>query len=346
MKTLKILAFIFLVIIIYILYTFVSTGFFREINNSSDFLITKYELPGVEDMEISYEDQFIILSSDNRKSRRNGQPVQGGLFYFDLNDPDKSPYLLSESFSSTLYPHGISLKKIGKGKYRLWVVNHPEGRHTIEVFDLEKSNLIHVNTLTDEMLISPNDIVAIDSVRFYVTNDHGFDSKLGLLAENYLGLSVSDVVYFDGRQFTQAAKGIAYANGIAFDASRSILYVASPRTFSVKVYGLEEGGKLNHHTDIYTGSGVDNLVIDPNGDIWSGAHPNLLQFTSYAQGNSKKAPSEVIKINLIKDNQYKVRSIYVDDGSTVSASSVALPFQDKIFVGNVMDEYFVQLQKK
>ncbi len=78
--------------------------------------------------------------------------------------------------------------------------------------------LRHVRTVGDrEHLISPNDLVALDGDRFYVTNDHGARQALLRVLEDGAGLPWSTVVFYDGSRFHTVATRIEFANGIALD---------------------------------------------------------------------------------------------------------------------------------
>jgi len=90
---------------------------------------------------------------------------------------------------------------------------------------------------------------------------------------------------------------------------------------------------------------VDNIELDENGKLWIGSHPKLLSFTSYAAGGSEIAPSEIVTIAYHSQDQYEVESIYENDGSHMSASTVAIPYQGKVYVGNVMDDHFIVLDQ-
>ncbi|MGB0929850.1 MAG: hypothetical protein ACPGVB_03690 [Chitinophagales bacterium] len=78
--------------------------------------------------------------------------------------------------------------------YKLWVINHVEGKHSIEIFHLRGDSLTHLETLKEDMMINPNDIVAVGENEFYFTNDHTYTSKIGTLAEGYLGLKTANVM--------------------------------------------------------------------------------------------------------------------------------------------------------
>ncbi len=324
----------------FVLYTFLSTGYFREVNNSENYqIIAEIQLIGAEDLTIAYEDRFMIISQDDRSGRRDGKPTQGHLYYLDLDSGNFTPKKLTSNYSRPFYPHGISLLKVDSGHYQLLVVNHARG-HTIEKFKLLGDTLIHIATFRDKSMISPNDVIALDKSSFYFTNDHGYNSKLGRMAEDYLGLAASNVVLYNGA-YQVVADGIRYANGVNISKDRSQLLVASPRGFELKYYDIAEDGKLTHDRDIDVGSGIDNIEVDEDGSLWMGSHPNLLGFTFYAAGKKEIAPSEIIKIS-----GDTIESLYVNDGSLMSASSVVASYKDLLFVGTVMDEKVVILKEK
>ncbi|MDY8134475.1 SMP-30/gluconolactonase/LRE family protein [Aquimarina sp. 2201CG5-10] len=344
--TKKIIFFILALLIIFVLHTLITTGFFRSIENHFEgTVIKKIKLPGAEDITISRSENFALISSTRRGVYPPQEEEKGGLYTMDLQNGNFDITPLTTSFAESFAPHGISM--IQKDSiYKILAINHTEKGHSIEVFSLEKDLAIHKKTITDPLLISPNDVVLIDENRFYVTNDHGYTKGIGKLLEEYAGLSASNVLYYDGKEFKEVASGIAYANGINYDSNRNLLYVASPRGFLIKVYKRLEDGSLDFIEDIDCDTGVDNIEIDPEGNLWTAGHPNLLRFTAYAKGDKETAPSEILKINYRGENDYTVEKIYLDDGSTMSASSVATPFKDLILTGNVMDDAFLVLKRQ
>jgi len=153
------------------------------------------------------------------------------------------------------------------------------------------------------------------------------------------------VGYFNGETAEKKVGRIGYANGIQFDAAKRLLYVASVRAFQVKVYEVDENWNLTLLEDIPTKTGVDNIELDESGTLWIGAHPNLMAFAGYAAGKSPRAPSEVIRISY-QASSATVTSIYSDPGTEVSGSSVALPWGNFLFIGNVMDSKVLVLKKE
>ena len=336
-----------LALIGYVFYIFYSTGYFRTVENTfAGTIAQKVKLPGVEDMQIAYDDGFMLLSSDDRASRRDGNPKQGHLYYLDLTNPSFAPIQLTTDLKIPFFPHGISMVHTAEQAYRVFAVNHVGDKHTIEVFDLYEKRLTHIRTLEDESMISPNDIVALDGERFYFTNDHGYTKGLGKLGEEYLGWAASNVVYYDGQGYREVADGIAYANGINLDVERNLMFVASPRDFLVKVYEVTANGALHFIEDVACGTGVDNIEFAPDGKLWIGCHPSLLAFTAYAKGNAPIAPSEIITIDYKSKGDYNIETVFLDDGKNMSAATVATVYNDLVFVGNVMDDHFLILKNE
>jgi len=345
----KFLLFLLLVLVFvgsFLAYIFSTTGFFRKVESSNDFgpIHQTIALPGVEDMAIARVDSLLILSVDDRAARREGKEGLKGLYLIDLRDPSFVPVSLTDQLDFPFFPHGISIFQLDSAKYGLMAINHVEGKHSVEHFILEGKNLTHQKTITDPNFISPNDLVMVAPDQFYYSNDHGYTDGLGVFAENYIGFKASNVGYFNGESAEKKVGRIGYANGIQFDATKQFLYVASVRAFQVKVYQVDENWDLTHLEDIPVGTGVDNIELDPSGNLWVGAHPNLLQFASYAAGKKPTAPSEVIQISYTSEKS-TVKSIFTDTGTTISGSSVALPWGDLLFIGNVMDSKVLVLKR-
>ncbi len=341
----RIIIILVVALLIFVAHVFVSTGYFRSIENSFDGTIVKrINLAGAEDIMLNNEEGYALISATARKGLPNDKEEFGGLYLLDLKDEMFALKKLTTNFKQSFAPHGISMFKTDS-TYKVMAINHTPQKHSIEIFRLDKETLVHEKTLIDETIFSPNDVVMIDENKFYFTNDHKYTDGFGRLLEDYGGLAISNVIYFDGENYREVADGIAYANGINYDSKRNLLYVASPRKFLVKVYKRSEDGSLAFIENIDCGTGVDNIELDNEGHLWIGAHPNLLRFAAYAKGKKKTAPSEIIKIDYRDTNDYDIETIYVEDGKNMSASTVAVPYKDLIITGNVMDPNFLVLKR-
>lgn len=342
----KIILIVLFLIIVFVANVFISTGYFRTIEHKFDGeIVKKFELPGAEDITVSLKDSFAIVSSTDRGNYPPKKEQLGGLYFMELKSGKFNLKHLTSSLTKSFAPHGISMKR-KDSTYKIMAINHTTQEHSIEVFTLNGEKLTLEKSLTDASMISPNDVVMIDENHFYFTNDHGNTKGLGRFLEDYAGLSRSNVVYFDGENYIEVASGIAYANGINFDPKRNLIFVASTRKFLIKVYSRNNDGTLEFIEDINCGTGVDNIEFDTEGNLWVGAHPNLLRFAAYAKGKEKTSPSEIIKIDYRNKNDYSVETVYMEDGSEMSASTVAAPFGNLLLTGNVMDNEFLILKKK
>ena len=322
-----------------------STGFFRTIDKKFDGnILKKVSIDGVEDITINQKEGFAIISSTKRKNLPPVEQENGDLYLIDLKNMESKPILLTQNFDKPFAPHGISIYT-KDSITTIAAVNHTTNGEYIELFKLTKSKLTHHKTLHNDLIISPNDIVLLDEETFYFTNDHIYKNGFMRFIEEFLGLPFSNVIFYDGKKFKEAAKGISYANGINFEKNKNLIFVASPRKFKIKVYEKQPNNSLTFIEDIYCGSGVDNIEFDTNNNLWVGAHPNLLQFMSYANSYHSITPSEIIKIQYFKKGDYKVETIYLEKGEEMSGSTVAAPFENLILMGNVMDKHFVILEK-
>ncbi|MEP3209162.1 MAG: SMP-30/gluconolactonase/LRE family protein [Maribacter sp.] len=340
----KIVGYALLLILCYAAYVVVSTGYLRTIENTFDGQVVKeIAIAGAEDITLIPENGFALVSASPRKSELEVQERLGALYLIDLNSKQYETKKLTADLKMPFAPHGISMYQ-NDSTYKVMAVNHTQKGHSFEVFQLQDATLTFEKTITDPAIVSPNDVVMIDENRFYFTNDHKYEDGIGRFVEDYVGIGLSNVVYFDGENYIEVAKGIGYANGINYDKKRKLLFVASPRNFEVKVYAVNEDGLLDFIEDIDCGTGVDNIEFDSEGNLWIGAHPNLLRFSSYAAGKKETAPSEIIKIDYRGSNDYSIEKVYINDGTSMSASTVAVPYDDIILTGNVMDSHFLILK--
>jgi arylesterase / paraoxonase len=334
-----------ILLILFIANIFISTGYFRAIENKFDGkIIKKINITGAEDITINRKDSFAIVSATARYKFPNTAQETGGLYFIDLKNDRFKPILLTKDFKKPFAPHGISIYQ-KDSITTIAAINHTTAGEFIEIFTLIKTKLKHQKTLKNELIFSPNDIVLLDEHRFYFTNDHKYKEGLGRLSEDYLGIAMANVIYFDGKNYKEVANDIAYANGINVDVNRNLVFVASPRNFLVKVFQKDKNGALKFIEDIDCKTGVDNIEFDKNNHLWIGAHPNLLHFAAYSKGDEAISPSEIIKINYKRKGNYRIEQIYMENGKNMSASTVASPFGNLILTGNIMDDKFLIIRR-
>ena len=331
--------------------TFYDAGEFREIK--PHFKGQSKSISGVlssEDITIHPPTAMAFISSDDRRAHwsSNSQSRQGAIYGFDLGSANPQLVNLTEDFPRQLNPHGIGSWIAPNGDLSLFVVNHRKDGHFVEIFDYQGGKLAHRQSVSGALMHSPNDVLPVGSAAFYVTNDHGNASELGRMAEEYLQLARSYVLYYDGKNFRKVAEKLAYANGINTSSDGRTVYVAATVDQKVFVYDRDlNSGDLSLRDTIEAGTGVDNIEIDQKGDLWIGCHPKLLTFVKYSKNPRALSPSQVIKVSIRASGQYDVKEIYLDNGRPLSGSSVAAVFGDTLLIGSVFDERFLlcRLQK-
>jgi arylesterase/paraoxonase len=297
---------------------------------------------GPEDITIHPKTGVAFVSACDWRALQQGGPGGGAIYGYDLNAVTTDPVNLTPDADRDFRPLGISLFVGEAGQDVLFVVNHQGGEHRIEVFDLKEGELMHRQTLTSPMLVSPNDIVAIAPDRFYVTNDHRYPSGWKRTLEDYLRLRRSNVVFYDGSEFVQAASGIGYANGINVSPDGRLLYVCSITEGSLHVYDRDpESGRLAHREEIDLDTGVDNIEVEPDGDLWIGAHPQLLTTAKHFEDPRTPSPSQVLHLTPQAGGGYDVEEVYLDTGEEISGSSVAAVRGNRLLIGAILESKFL-----
>jgi len=297
---------------------------------------------GPEDITIHPETGVAYISASDRRGVTRGKPANGAIYAYDLNSMTPELIRLTAGAGTDFHPHGISLYVGENSQDSLFVVNHEDGRHRIEVYDLKDGQLIHRKTIAGPMLISPNDIVALGPDKFYVSNDHRYSAGLMQVLENYLQLKLSSVVYFDGLRFLEAVAGIGYANGINVSADGNTLYLCAVTEGALHIYNRDiASGKLVLRGKLDLATGVDNIEIDSTGGLWIGAHPQLLSFMQHAQDPAKLSPSQILHLSPKAGGGFDIKEVYLNLGEEISASSVAAVYKNRMLVGAVFDRKFL-----
>ena len=238
-------------------------------------------------------------------------------------------------------PHGLSLWRGEDGREHLFVLDHTGGEHSVRIYGIFDERLDLLATVTDPLLVAPNDLVAVGPDRFYVTNDHRHTEGLARTLEDWLQLPFASVLYWDGERMTEAAAGFPFANGINASPDGRTVYVASTLGREVRVYAREpQSGSLELRERISLGTGPDNIEVDEEGALWIGAHPKILQLSRYMAGREPHAPAQVLRLIQAGD-AWQVEEIYLDTGEALSAASVGAFHEGRLLIGAVAGDRFL-----
>ncbi len=298
---------------------------------------------GPEDITIHPRTGIAYVSATDRRAIRSGKPVPGAIWAYDLNVPDAPPVNLTPRADTRFQPHGISIWAGPDGRDALFVVNHPvdadtPNAHAIEIFDLADAGLLHRATLTDPLLVMPNDLVAVALDRFYVTNTHANPPGTMQTIETYLQLRGAQVLFYGPGGFRSAIQDLVLPNGINVSPDGRTLYVAQTTGRDVRIYDRDPANEaLAYRQSIGLGSGPDNIELDEHGNLWIGSHPKLLRVEAHRDDDATLSPSQVLRVTPTGT----VDEVYLDDGSTLSGSSVAAVRGNRLLIGEIFDEGFL-----
>ncbi|HEY2388252.1 MAG TPA: SMP-30/gluconolactonase/LRE family protein [Candidatus Binatia bacterium] len=301
---------------------------------------------GAEDLTIHPRTGVAYLSSCDRRAVFAGGPAHGALFAYDLSTPDALPVNLTPDAGPDFCPHGISLTVAPDGTSTLFVIVHTRGRSTIEVFDASPTALVHRTTLSDPLLVAPNDLLAVSPTELYVTNDHRYAAGFLRTVEDYTRRPWANVVRWDGQRFHEAAGGIRLANGINMSRDGRTVYVAATIGQAIREYDRDPAaGALTFRAEIPVATGVDNIEMDPDGSLWIGAHPQLLTLVGYMGGRKPRAPSQILHVTPATSGA-RVEEIYLDLGDQLSAASVGAVHDRRLLIGPIADDKFLDCTRR
>ncbi|MEO1014358.1 MAG: SMP-30/gluconolactonase/LRE family protein [Pseudomonadota bacterium] len=316
-------------------------GFFRDLPETDLSQCRRIDVaPGTEDIEIDADlGVAFVAAADRRAWYSTGAPVNtpsNGVYAISLDGSDAVRRVSPEGFSD-FHPHGISLWRGPEGGKRLFVVNHPtSGEEIVEIFQIETdTSLTHLRSISFPEMYSPNDVVAVGPDAFYATNDRRYDHGPKALAELYLGLPLTGVVYWDGAQGRDVVGGLMYANGINKSLDGSKIYVAEFLDQVVQVYDRDPAsGALAHDRSLPIDTGPDNLVVARDGAIWIGGHPKALEFQKHAEDADHISPSHVVQLD---PETGLSETIFTSLKGEINGSATGAVWDDTLFVGAVFD---------
>lgn len=335
-------ALVLLLLVGAVAYGVVRAGAFRTLEYHQDGACSAHlGVAGSEDLVVDRDTQTLYISSLDRRARGQEPPV-GEILALSLSAGEEAALVPVSQVDFEFRPHGLGLLTTAAGEKFLFAVNHRSEQDTVEAFRVEPGGLRHVESFHSAYFRSLNDVYPVDERAFYVTVDHGFDGYWGRLAEEFLPLRKSSVLYYDGTTAHTAADGLRYANGIAGTSDGKRVFVADSLDRTVTLYTPQgDPDALEKVSSVDLGSGVDNIDIDLDGTLWIGAHPNLLQFLQYAEDRNENSPSQVLRVSMTPEGEWKWDEIMLLDGEYLSGSSVAVSWEGKVIVGSVLDQRFL-----
>jgi arylesterase/paraoxonase len=310
---------------------------------------------GTDDLLIDRETGWVFVSAfDRRTALANPDAdVRGAIQAFRLGAPEEGAIDITPQTPADFRPHGISFYSGQEGK-RLFVISHrADGTQAIELFDVlydldGTPSLGFVETITDPLIISPNDLVAVGPRAFYVGNDSttADHESLSYMLELYLRQNRTTLVYYDGAEATVAARGLTYANGVEVSPDGRTLYLAETTDGTLRVYDRDPAsGLLTQRAGpnglLKLGPGLDNIDIDGQGRVWITAHPQPFKLQGHREEAANLSPSQVNMITPDMDGGGSVAEVYLGDGHLASGSSVTAYHDETMVIGVIFEPHVV-----
>ena len=86
---------------------------------------------------------------------------------------------------------------------------------------------------------------------------------------------------------------------------------------------------------------MDNIELDADGDLWIGAHPQLLATAKHFKDQETISPSQVLHLTPRAGGGYDVEEVYLDTGAEISASTVAAVRGNRLLIGAIFEPKFL-----
>ncbi len=324
----------------------VQQGEFKYIKAESDYQCQSLDAPyGSEDLFADYDTGQLYISASPRHLQDSF--TQGGNIYIlNMNDANPKIGVLLTDFDKKFRPIGISLITLENGTKRLFAINRPQaGTSTVEIFDIVDGKLQHIKSISG-LSGSLNSITAINGEKFYATED-GTSRGFGAMLNGTFKLKYSEVIYYNGNKATIAADGFVFANGIEMSQDGTQVFVTD--TVNRTLVTLDRDINTNALTKtgvIYIDAGGDNIRRNQDGSFSIAGHPKNLSSLLYIQGKKKTSPSIVYHATPPTNTKGgELRVVYLEDGSTLSGSSTAVRYNNKMFISSVIQNKILSCTK-
>lgn len=325
---------ILIAFLIFVFQTLYDANIFKKVESTNHHCRSVGPIEGPEDLKVM-GNQLLISSTSLEKTS-----PKGGLFILDRNFRLKE---VSLDIPFKFYPHGIDVLTLEDNSHRVYVVNHRyRNRSTVEIFDYQNAKMSHVKTIESPHFYNLNDVVAWDTERFFVSQDHYFQNSYLKFLENFFRLGLGKVFYHNEGKTRALIDGFHYTNGLHLDKQQNHLFVASMIGKNIKSFDLVESEqqiKASFRKQYDLDSFPDNLGPSPEGPrhLLIGAHPRIFSLRQHSKNPMKSlAPSVIKQLNLDTGD---IVSIFSDNGEIVSSASAAVHFNQKLVVGNIFQTH-------
>lgn len=291
------------------------------------------DIIGPEDIALG-TNMLYISSNDNRKLGKNLDYQNGNIFV--LNPGFDSLKVMEHDYEGSFHPHGIDYYSSPEGEF-LFVVNHKKNFDTVIIFKIIGNNLELYKEIKDPLITNGNDIAAIRLNKFYLTRDHLLQNHFLRILEDASRIGLGKLLFYDNGSVSVIADGLRFANGLAFDKEINRLYMAEMLAKKIHQYDITnlKNPKLLTKWDVP--GAPDNMFVNADA-LYVASHNKIFDLVLHQSSRKRKSPSSIYEFNKSTGSN---KLLYSNDGTEISASSIAIPISGKMYLGTIFDKKFL-----
>lgn len=292
-----------------------------------------------EDIEIDRERGVAYLSLLDRGAGNAGANGNGTVMLLDLNLAEPAPRAAMSYDPPDFRPHGLSLLKQPGQPSRLFAISRPaHGIHAVEISEQDTNgSFVPRETVRDPAFVHPGAVAAVGARQFYLVNDRPrqgeWRERLDLLTRS----GKSTLVFYDGVKARVLVDDLAWPAGLALSPDGARLFAAETLAKALRVYRRQPDGSLTLERTVALEAAPGSLDVDADGNVWIAAHPRLLRLLAHRRVPEERAPTMVLRFDPRRPDAGAVR-VFADDGSRISAGTVAARWRDEFLIGALFDK--------
>jgi arylesterase/paraoxonase len=323
------------------------SGAFRSFHAGFSGTCSSIALAGsAEDIQIDRERGLAYLSVLDRASLERGAAADGSVMLLDLNLAVPAPRAALAFDPQNFRPHGLSLLKKPGMAARLFAISRgTDGIQTVEIAEQASDGaFVPKESVRSPAFVHPNALVAVGPRQFYLVNDRAGAGEYTRLVDLLFRRTTATLVYYDGDSALVLDSRLQFPAGIALSPDGTHLYVGEALAGQMRVYRRDTtAGTLSLEEVVSLDTAPDNLNVDDDGVVWIAAHPKLLKFIEHLRHPEKRAPTQVLRFDPREPTpapgalDTRLTQVYGDEGSQITAGSVAAHWRDEFLVGAVLE---------